>query len=197
MSPVSRKKTARTVLAAVAGLAVVGAIVALLAGGCDERPRAPALVPESVYENPDVGLTFLVPDGWITTSRSAAPVETRFDKPHPLVRYQTPVGETSGTLELYAIDLPAGKDLIAYLSEGRNQIGSERWASKAAPVPDTINGTACTRYGLMELKKANRRRDIVAFDRGNGRIYTFILTYPAGAAARQQGGRSIDSARWK
>jgi hypothetical protein len=193
----ARRKTARAVLVAVAGLAVVVAAVALLAGGCDERPRAPALVPESVYENPDVGLTFLVPEGWITTRRSSAPVTTLFDKPHPLVRYQTPLGETAGTLELYAIDLPGGTDLIAYLSEGRNQIGSERWAAKAAPTPDTINGTPCTRYALSEVKKANRRRDLVAFDRGNGRIYVFILTYTAGASARQQGGRAIDSARWK
>jgi hypothetical protein len=185
-------------IVAVAGLAIVGAGIVIVAGGnCEGRPRAPALVTEAVYEHSELGLTFIVPSGWVATSRSTAPLSTRFDKPHPLVRYQPTGGETAGTFELYAIDLPSGQDLIEYLSEGRNQIGSERWFTKTPPQSDRINGTECIRYTLTEVKKTNRRRDIIAFDHGGGRIYAFLLTYTAGSAARQQGGRSIDSIRWR
>ena len=53
-----------------AGLALV---LAVAAAGCSDRPRAPRLSNDPVYQNDAIGLRFLAPEGWTIVSRAAAP----------------------------------------------------------------------------------------------------------------------------
>lgn len=170
-------------------VAVVG--LAIAAGGCESRPRAPALTTEAVYENDAAGVRFVAPEGWVTSGKSALPPGT-FDKPIRLVSYTATPGPAG--LDLYAVDLPAGQALPAYLEQ--HAIGAEKWVAKGPGKPDTVHGVAAVRYTHTN-KKGDRTRELTAFARGP-RTYVLVLTYPtADGGARDLGRRAIDSTTWK
>jgi hypothetical protein len=173
-----------------------GLLLAALTG-CDDTPRAPALTTEAVYSNSDIGLTFLVPEGWVLFAKVNLPEDRKLDYPQRLVAYQVGGGDRMGSFDLYAIDLPAGQKLLDYLAEPKKAIGAERWATKGEPTEETINGATATRYVQTSLRKADRRRELVEFRRPD-RTYLFTMTYKASdTQTREQAQRAVQSATWK
>ena len=151
-------------------------LVLLAASGCRERPKAPPLVNEAVYQNSRIGLHFLAPEGWSVSSRVELP--RSLPKPIILVAYQQGKGESPAELEVLAADLADGADLERFLLEQR--IGAAVWAVKIGPEPVTINGSEATRIVLRRNGKAKGEvlREATAFRRG-GRIFFFIVTFSA------------------
>ncbi len=174
---------------------VLAAAVPLALAGCEERPRAPALTNEAIYHNRTIGLRFLTPEGWALYAKSALPPGPA-DHPMLLAAYQRSEGQARGDLELYAVDLPAGQDLLAYLAA--HPIGPDKWSSRGNPQSETINGAAATRYTQSAPRpKGEMRREIVAFRRPD-RTYLFVLTHPSSdTQLREQARRSIESATWE
>jgi hypothetical protein len=85
--------------------------------GCAERPKAPPLVNDTVYQNDKIGLRFLAPEGWSIASRADLPAT--LPKPIILVAYHTSKGDLSAELEVLAADLPEGSDYGEFLIEHR------------------------------------------------------------------------------
>ena len=171
---------------------VAAAVLALAALGCETRPRAPALTTEAVYENDAAGVRFVVPEGWVTSGKTALPPGT-FDRPIRLVGYAATVGHAG--LDLYAIDLPAGQELPAYLDQ--HAIGADKWVAKGPGKSETINGVTATRYTHTSAKKGDRIRELTAFARGS-RTYVFVLVYSTtDSSARDAGRRAVESTTWK
>lgn len=174
---------------------------ALLAGalsGCDDTPRAPALTTEAVYSNPDIGLTFLVPEGWVLYAKVNLPADRKLDYPQRLVAYQAGGGDRKGSFDLYAVDLPEGQKLLDYLAEPKKAIGAEKWATaKGQPTEEAINGVTAYRYVQTAVGKADRRRELVEFRRPD-RTYVFTMTYKASdTQTREQAQQAVKSATWK
>ncbi|OWK46367.1 hypothetical protein [Fimbriiglobus ruber] len=169
--------------------------VAAACGGCDPaKPRAPALVNEAVYQNNDIGLRFMTPEGWTVYSKSVLPTGP-LKRPLQLVAYMHVEGDSKTDFELYALTMPNGKDLLAYLSE--NPVGPEKWTIQSPPTPQTIDGVVATRSTLVAKHgRADVRRDLV-WANHNGRTLMFSITSPASdAQAREQAARSIASVTW-
>ena len=175
-----------------AGLALV---VALAAAGCSDRPHAPRLSNDPVYQNDTIGVRFLAPEGWSIVSRSELPPGT-LPRPVVMATYVQSKGERPAEFELMAADLPDGADLGQYLAE--NRIGPEKWAVKSAGQPVTVNGVAATRYTLARGSGRNEfRREVTAFRRG-GRVYFFIITFGVSDPEnRDQARKSVESVTWK
>jgi hypothetical protein len=166
--------------------------------GCDDKPRAPALTTEAVYSNSDIGLTFLVPEGWVLYAKVNLPTDRKLDYPQRLVAYQAGGGDRKGSFDLYAIDLPEGQKLLDYLAEPKKAIGAERWTTaKGQPTEETINGATAARYIQTAVGKADRRRELVEFRRPD-RTYVFTMTYKASdTQTREQAQQAVKSATWK
>src|SRR5213594_4361713 len=86
----------------------------MLAAGCSDRPKAPPLVNESVYQNERVGVRFLAPEGWSITSRSEVPPGP-LARPVLLVSYVQSKAEKAAEFELLTAELPEFDDLGRYL----------------------------------------------------------------------------------
>src|SRR5262245_24415035 len=98
------------------------AIVCLLfLSGCTEKPKAPPLVNDTVYQNDKIGLRFLAPEGWSVSSRAELPAQA-LPKPIILIAYQFNKGGTHSELEVLAADLSENAELEKFLAEHR--IGS-------------------------------------------------------------------------
>jgi hypothetical protein len=162
--------------------------------GCAERPKAPPLVNDTVYQNDRVGLRFLAPDGWALVSRAELP-SSPLPKPIILVGYHLSKGENHSELEVLAADLAEDEDLGRFLVEHR--IGAAIWTLKPPAEPVSINGVDATRHTLTRPeKKGEMRREATVFRRG-GRVYYFIITFAANdAAARDAARQSVQSVNW-
>ena len=169
-------------------------VVLALAAGCTPGPSAPPLTDEAVYENPAVGLRFLVPAGWAVQSR-ANPPPGALAKPVVLVSYQPPGAPRPADLTVLAADLPADASVEAFLVEYR--VGAEGWTVRPPARPVTVNGVSATRYVLTRPQgKDEVRREVTAFRRG-GRMYFFLVTFTAADPAVRDSVRStIESITW-
>ena len=178
-------------------------VLLVAASGCTDRPKAPPLVHEAVYQNDKIGLRFLAPEGWSMSSRADLP-SGKLPKPIILVAYQVSRGESPSELEVLVADLPEGSDLGKFLIDQR--IGAAAWKLSPGIEKVTINGADATRIVLTTTEtrvgkagKTNKiefRREATAFRRGE-RVYFFIVTFdatdpPARDAARQ----CVQSATW-
>jgi hypothetical protein len=174
--------------------AILGLSLALAAGGCSERPKAPPLVNDSVYQNDKIGLRFLAPEGWSMSSRAELPPGP-LSKPVILVAYHLSKGESHSELEVMAADLPADSDLGKFLLEHR--IGAAAWTLKPPPEKVTINGVEATRHVLTRTaSRGEVRREATAFRRGD-RVYFFIVTFAANdPGARDAARQCVQSANW-
>ena len=171
---------------------LAAAALGFVAAGCNPRPSAPPLTPEAVYENSAAGVRFVVPEGWVTAGKSALPPGT-LDRPIRMAGYRATAGNAG--LDLYAIDVPAGQDLPEYLDT--HAIGAEKWAAKGPGKPETVNGTAATRYVHTAGKKGERTRELTAFARG-GRTYVFVLSYATSdSGSRDAGRRAVETVKWR
>lgn len=169
-------------------------LLVALSAGCADRPSAPPLVNEAVYQNAAAGVRFLAPDGWQMLTRAELPPGP-LAKPVVLVSYMEPRGEKPGELELVAADLPEGDDLGAFLAGYR--IGGEKWAAPPAAEPVSVGGADGTRYTFTRGKKKDEyRREVTAVRRG-GRVLFFAVTYAASDPAhRDQARKSVESVTW-
>ena len=168
-------------------------LVAVAAAGCTERPKAPPLTNEAVYQNDKIGLRFLAPEGWAITARSDLP--SSIPRPLTVVSYAATHGGKTADLEVTAADLPDGTDLGAFLAG--NQVGAQRWAMKSGPDDVTVNGAAARRFLLTVGKgRAEVQREATAFRRG-GRVYFFLASFPASDPDRRdQARKSVESITW-
>src|SRR5262245_5986978 len=83
--------------------AVLAASLLVLVG-CSNRPHAPPLTTEAVYQNDAIGLRFLAPAGWPVQSRATLPAG-RLTKPIILVSYQRVPGDKPAEFKVLAADL--------------------------------------------------------------------------------------------
>jgi hypothetical protein len=168
--------------------------LALAAASCSDRPKAPPLVNEAVYQNPKAGVRFLAPEGWSITSRSDLP-QGRLEKPIVLVSYVQNEGMKPGEFELMAVDLPEDANLGEFLVGYR--IGPEKWVMKPPPAATTVGGEAATQFVLTrKLGKSEYRREATAVRRG-GRAYFFVVTFlTADVEHRDQARKSVESVTW-
>jgi hypothetical protein len=174
---------------------IVGLLASFAAvGGCTERPKAPPLVNEAVYQYESIGLRFLTPEGWSITSRAILPPGP-LTKPMMLVAYHEKQGEQPAALELLAADLSEDSDLEKYLLE--NPLGKGLWTIKSPAEKIAVNGAEATRYLLSQQEgKTEHLREITSFRRG-GRVYFFIVSFAAiDLGSRDQVRRSIESVTW-
>jgi hypothetical protein len=171
-------------------LSVRVALVAALAAGCSERPTAPALTNEAVYQNDKIGLRFLAPEGWTITARTDLP--SSLPRPVTVVAYAVTHDRKTAELEVTAADLPEGSDLGAFLAG--YQVGAQKWTPKKGPDDVTVNGAAGKRFLMSAGKgKDETLRETTAFRRG-GRVYFFLVSFPASDPDRRdQARKSIDS----
>jgi hypothetical protein len=166
------------------------ALVAVLAAGCTERPKAPPLTNEAVYQNDKIGLRFLAPEGWSITARTDLP--GTLPRPVTVVSYAVTHAGKSADLEVTAADLPDGTDLGAFLAG--YQVGAQKWALKKGPDDVTVNTATAKRFLMSAGKgKDEVQREATAFRRG-GRVYFFLVSFPASEPDRRdQGRKSVES----
>lgn len=171
---------------------LLGLIAAMC--GCTERPKAPALVNEPVYQYEKIGLRFLTPEGWSITSRAVLPPGA-LSKPMILVAYHMKNEEHPTALEVLAADVPEGTDLVQYLIDGR--IGQGDWTIKSPAENLSINGAEAIRYLLSQRAgKFEHLREVTAFRRG-GRVYFFITSFVStDPGNRDMARKSIESVTW-
>ncbi len=145
-------------------------LAAVIFAGCQDRPRAPALRDDPVFEDAQSGMRFLAPTGWAETARSAFP-DGRADKDTMLVRYQSPPTEKPATFEVSFIDAPDSADVVAMLSAPSH--GASKWTNAEPPEQLKLNSGAATRYHLTDNKLT---KESVVFRRGE-RLYFFTFIY--------------------
>jgi len=164
------------------------------AGGCNERPHAPPLVNEAVYQYDLIGLRFLTPEGWSITSRATLPPGP-LTKPMLLVAYHEKRGESPAALEVLAAELPEDTNLEKFLLETR--LGKGDWAVKSPAENLRVNGAEAHRYLLSQTTgKSEYLRETTAFRRGE-RVYFFVISFAAtDPGSRDQVRKSIESVTW-
>jgi hypothetical protein len=161
---------------------------------CSDRPKAPPLTQESVYQNDAVGLRFLVPAGWTTQSRAVLP-SGPLAKPIVLVTYQGG-GEKPAEFRVLVAELPDNTDLPQFLAG--HPVGPDKWAPQSAVEPVTINGVQASRFTLVRSQgKEEVRREVTAFRRGE-RVYFFLVDFAATDATSRDAVRTaVNSITWK
>jgi hypothetical protein len=176
------------------GTRAISFALLVVACGCNERPKAPPLVNDTVYQNDKIGLRFIAPDGWSVATRAELP-SGALPKPIILIAYHLSKGGSHSELEVLAADVEDGADLGKLLVEHR--IGAAAWTLKPQQEAVQINGVDATRFVLTRPdKKGEVRREATAFRRP-GRAYFFIITFAAGdAGARDSARQCIQSVTW-
>lgn len=176
------------------GKRILASLIVLVAGSCSERPKAPPLVAEPVYQNDDVGLRFLVPQGWPLQSRAILP-RGPLPRAIVLVAYARSGGGWPAEFKVLVADLPSDTDLAKFLTEYR--VGREEWTLAEPPKNVVVNGTAATRL-VLARREGNEeiRREAMVFRRGE-RCFFFLLTCPSSEPTTLDLVRSsIESITW-
>ena len=169
-------------------------LLVALACACADRPKAPPLTDEAVFQDDRVGLRFLVPAGWAVQSRAAVP-DVPLSRTIVVASYRGPTGQRPPTLEVLAADVPADADLERWLAE--RGTGGETWVPRPPVKTVTINGAEATRFGQARAKgKEEYRRDVTAFRRGP-RVYFFVVRHSAAEPDVPEAVRStMESITW-
>src|SRR5262245_8125376 len=119
-------------------------LVIFLFIGCKERPQAPALSAEPVYDNPNAGVRFLAPTNWTIVARSDKPPEGPGER--LLVRYQSAPTASHASFEVTIDAKPTSDDVASVVREASH--GATTWELVGAPASLTIGGAPATRYTL-------------------------------------------------
>jgi hypothetical protein len=151
-------------------LARVSIVLALIFSGCQDRPKAPALRDDPVFEDSQSGLRFLAPTGWTETARSAFP-KGPADKDTLLVRYQSAQADKFAVFEVSFVDAPESADIAAMAAAPSHGVHS--WSPAGAPEALTVRDAKATRYRLTQKKMT---KESIVFRRG-GRLYFFTFVY--------------------
>jgi hypothetical protein len=159
-----------------------------------DRPRAPVLKDEPVYQNAREGLRFLVPEDWTMLARGEAPASATGQE-WPLVEYQFHGADSPTVLRVTCIDLPESADIQQYLTK--------HWPAATLkplgpPQPFTVDGVEGTAT-LFNLGPEGGPivHEVYAFRRGP-RVYLFTGIFAADdSRARQQVRRAVESIQWR
>jgi hypothetical protein len=167
----------------------------LLASGCTNKPRAPVLSDDPVYQNNHEGFRFLAPEGWTQSTRSDFPSGRR-DKETSLVAYRRETGQFPADFRVSFIDLPPLADLAAFVAQ--KSYGVAQWTQVGAPKQVSVGKATGTRYILSgQAGKEKKIKEVVCLRRGE-RVYLFTGMYEASdSEARDQLRRVVDSIIWK
>jgi hypothetical protein len=176
-------------------LAVLAAAgIAILAAALRDRPRAPVLGDEPVYQNSREGIRFLVPEGWTQFARGEAPSGKPCQE-WTLVEYQLHGTETQTVLRLTCVDLPESSDVQQFLAK--------HWPDATLTAlgpsqPITVDGVAGTdTLYTLGPKGGKIVHEVYAFRRG-GRVYLFAGIFAEDdSRARQQVRRAVESVQWR
>src|SRR5687768_15225123 len=151
------------------GLLLLGGLGGL--GGCDSRPRAPALEDGAVYHSPQEGFRFLVPTGWRQRAKTDVP-PGKYAEGQMLVEYVGRSASGATLLEASLVDRPNESDLTAFLT--RPSHGAPSWEPVGKPESIHISGAKATRYVFKGQEGKNQvTKEVVAFRRGDR---TYFLT---------------------
>jgi hypothetical protein len=178
---------------AVAGI-VAGPLVFVMQG-CGTRPRAPALIDEPVYHNPQEGFRFSTPEGWRIQGRSEFSSGTRLEKERMLVEYRRLKRGPFASLMVSIIDLPEAQPIGEYLQK-RVAVkstwrpgGSERLTLANQPA-ERFSFTGKGDGGV------DVTREVVALRRGE-RVYFFTGVYSSkDTSARDEIRKALASLSW-
>jgi hypothetical protein len=161
----------------------------VVAAGCTEKPRAPALQTGAEYDNPHIGLRLPAPTNWSEVARA--------DKPRPgsgehlLVRFQAPLGKTRAVFEVTLDQKPESDDVAMLVRQPSHAAPS--WDPVTEPAPLNIGGVSAMRY---TLKNKNTMKEVVAVRR-DGKLFLFTLIAAlADTPARDQIRQAIDGLTW-
>ncbi|MFO0926212.1 MAG: hypothetical protein U0736_04115 [Gemmataceae bacterium] len=168
----------------------------LVLAGCSERPRAPVLRDDPVYQNDREGFRFLAPEGWEQQMRGELP-PTRVTRERTLVDYRRTSGPTAASFRVSAIDLPATADLAAHLSTSP-VLNIRKWRATGTPQETKVGSAAGTRYELAGRAEGEEMaQEVVAVRRGE-RVYLFSSLFPMrDTEVRQQLRQVVASVIWK
>jgi len=145
-------------------------VVAFAVLGCNERPSAPALRDEPVYDNPNVGLRFQTPTGWTQAARTdrLPPVE----REHLLVRFQTTPGQKPALFEVTMQALPESTNVADLVRGPSHSLGP--WPDGGLPEKVEIGGVSGDRYRLAQR---DTMKESVVVRRGKN-LYVFSVVAP-------------------
>lgn len=165
----------------------------LLGWGCQQKPRAPALIDEPVFQS-DEGFRFLVPEGWIMAARAMVPPGP-VEKERLLVQYRRTSGDGPATLEVSLVDLPEDADLVDYLSTP--SFSARKWKQTGGAESMEAGGERGKRFRFSaSIKGGDLAKEVTIFRRG-GRVFFFtVLFSPKDTAAAEQVRRAIGSLVW-
>jgi hypothetical protein len=173
------------------GLLAVGL---LLVCACHQRPKAPALIDEPVYQNKEEGFRFLVPEGWSMAGRSDLP-SGNAEKERLLVQYRRTHSGPPALLEVSRMDLPEETDLAGYL--GGPSFSAKHWKSEGPPETVECGGAKGKRFRLTASANGSAWvKEVTTFWRG-GRVYLFTALFsPKDDTAPEQVRRAIRHLVW-
>jgi hypothetical protein len=161
--------------------------------GCQPKPKAPALIDESVFQSEE-RFRFLVPDDCIMAAGGNV-LSGPLDKEWLLVQYRRAAGDTQATLEVSAADMPEDANLADYLSGP--SFSATHWKQSGSLEKVEAGGRPATRYRFTaRVNRSELGKEVTVFRRG-GRVYLFTLLFaPADATAPEQVRRAISRLVW-
>lgn len=169
-------------------------LMAVYVAGCDSGPQAPILGDFAVYENPNEGFSFLVPDGWTQTSSTLLPPGDLEGETF-LVRYKLRNAEGGANLNVICLQEKSPVHLADHHAIA--SFGVEKWPLIEGPEKLEFGGRPAERM-LYKAKigKVDMAKEVIGF-RGRDRIYSFVALYSASdLKTGQQIRRAIESIRW-
>lgn len=173
--------------------ALLAAIGLAAVVGCEDKPRAPALATESVYQNDEIGLKFATPDGWVIQTKTDLP-SGRLPKPILLASYLSPKGD-GPQLQVEAANAVPDEELDAGLATLK--AGGEGWAVKEPRKRVTVNGIEASRVTLVRpTKRGEQLREVTTFQRGERTYFFSIVFHSSDLTARDQADLSVRSVMW-
>jgi len=189
--PWSKRRLGRPGMAALA-------LGGMLLAGCEEQPRAPALVQgEAVYYNRGERFRLEPPPGWSQHTRAEYP-PGRYERERPLVKYKRLDVPGPAFFRASMLDLAESTTPETYLRD--RPPGPEKWQPAGKPETVQVGGLPATRMTFTgtweEDEKEEVVKEVVAVRRG-GRVYFFTGIFPAGdKKARALIRTAVDSIAW-
>ncbi|MFG0335191.1 MAG: hypothetical protein ACF8TS_17680 [Maioricimonas sp. JB049] len=168
----------------------------VVATGCESKPSAPVLSDAPVYQNDQAGFRFRVPDGWLQTASTYLP-PGELESERFVVRYQMRSPEQGANLQVLAINDAPGLDLAEHHAGPSFRVA--RWKPQTEPEALEIGGADGVRLVYSgQVDKREMTKEIVAFRRDDGRVYSFVgLFWSTDEKARQQIRRAVESIVWR